>query len=67
MSIPSWSCWVQIGAIVAMASSASRQRAPIMLELSSTTKIVSNSRRNAYGVSLSVIAVVFVFGWMDSE
>jgi hypothetical protein len=47
MSIPSASCWVQIGAIAEIAFSASAQRGPLMLELSSTRKIVSKSLRKA--------------------
>lgn len=38
-----------MGAMVAMASSASFQREPVMLLLSSTMKTVSNSARKAYG------------------
>lgn len=48
MSIPSLSYVVQIGAIAAMASSASFQSRPCMLELSSTRKTVSKSRRKEY-------------------
>lgn len=48
MSIPSLSYCVQIGAMAAIASSASRQRGPLMLELSSTRKTVSKSSRNEY-------------------
>lgn len=48
MSIPSLSYFVQTGAIAAMASLASSQSSPLMLELSSTRKIVWNSPRKAY-------------------
>lgn len=47
MSMPSASCWVQMGAMAEMAFSASAQREPLMLELSSTRKIVSKSLRKA--------------------
>lgn len=48
MSIPSLSYFVQIGAIAAMASLASFQSSPLMLELSSTRKMVWNWPRKAY-------------------
>lgn len=48
MSIPSLSYFVQTGAIAAMASLASSQSSPLMLELSSTRNMVWNSPRKAY-------------------
>lgn len=53
MSIPSLSYFVQTGAIAAMASLASSQSSPLMLELSSTRKMVWNSPRKAYWESVS--------------
>ena len=69
MSIPSLSYFVQIGAIAAMASFASCQSSPLMLELSSTRKMVWNSLRKAYWESDpdSSGALILIVGiWVSS-
>ena len=47
MSIPSLSCWVQTGAMVARAAAVSRQDRPAMEPESSIRKIVSKVLRKA--------------------
>lgn len=69
MSIPSRSYFVQTGAIAAMASFASCQSSPLMLELSSTRKMVWNSPRKAYweSDSSSSGALILIVGtWASS-